>query len=91
MAVLPTDSSTNIKLIIILIYSVGDVLTNPSVNFEFRTKIFNDPPYFSRSVGKSVGNMTRSKTHLMHNPLKFTRSVDNFIGKIDPPTTCRRI
>jgi len=87
MAVLPTD----IKLIIILIYSVGDVLTNLSVNFEFRTKIFNDPPYFSRSVGKSVGNMTRSEVHLMHNPLKFARSVGNFIGKIDPPTTYRRI
>ena len=39
---------------------------NPSVNFEFRTKFFNDPPYFSWSVGKSVGNMTRSEMHLMH-------------------------
>jgi len=64
---------------------------NPSVNFEFRTKFFNDPPYLSWSVGKSVGNMTRSEMHLMHYPLKFTRSVGNFVGKIDPPTTYRRI
>jgi hypothetical protein len=64
---------------------------NPSVNFEFRNKIFNDPAYFSRFVGKSVGNMTRSEAHLMHNPLKFARSVGNFISKIDPPTTYRRI
>jgi len=64
---------------------------NPSVNFEFRTKIFNDPPYFSRSVGKSVGNMTRLEAHLMHNPLKFARSVGNFIGKMDSPTTYQRI
>ena len=91
MAVLPTDSPTDIKLIIILIYSVGDVLTNPSVNFEFRTKIFNDPPYFSRSVGKSVGNMTRSEAHLMRNPLKFAQYVSNVVGKIEPPTTYRRI
>jgi hypothetical protein len=26
----------------------------------------------------------------MHNPLKFVRSVDNFVGKLDPPTTYRR-
>jgi hypothetical protein len=64
---------------------------NPSVNFEFHTKFFNDPPYFSWSVGKSVDNMTRSKMHLMHNPLKFVRSVGNFVGKIDPSTTYRRI
>jgi hypothetical protein len=64
---------------------------NPSVNFEFRTKMFNDPPYFSWSVGNSVGKMTRSEAHLMHNPLKFARSVGNFVGKIDPPTTYRRI
>jgi hypothetical protein len=64
---------------------------NPSVNFEFRTKFFNDPPYFSWSVGKSVGNITRSEMHLMHNPLKFARSVGNFVGKIDSPTMYRRI
>jgi len=56
---------------------------NPSVNFEFRTNFFNDPPYFSWSVGKSVGNMTQSEMHLMHNPLKFARSVGNCVGKID--------
>jgi len=60
---------------------------NSSVNFEFRSKFFNDPPYFSWSVG----NMMRSEMHLMHNPLKFAWSVGNFIGKIDPPTTYRRI
>jgi hypothetical protein len=63
---------------------------NPSVNFKFRTKSFNDPPYFSRSVGNSVGKMTRSEMHLMHNPLEFARSIGNFIGKLDPPTTYRR-
>jgi hypothetical protein len=52
---------------------------NPSVNFEFRTKIFNCPPYFSQSVGK----LTRSEMHLMHNPLIFARSVGNFVGTID--------
>jgi hypothetical protein len=51
---------------------------NPSVNFEFRTKFFNDPPEFSWFVG----NMTRSEMHLMYNPLKFARSVRNFVGKI---------
>ena len=60
---------------------------NPSVNFEFRTKIFNDPPYFSWSVGNSVDKMTQSEMHLMHNPLEFARSVGNFVGKLDPPTT----
>jgi hypothetical protein len=55
---------------------------NPSVNFEFRTKIFNDPPYFSWSVGNSVGKMTWSEAHLMHNHLKFALSVGNFIGKL---------
>jgi hypothetical protein len=64
---------------------------NPSVNFEFRTKFFNDPPYFEWSVGKSVGNMTRPEMHLMHNPLKFTRSVGNVVDKSDRPTTYRRI
>jgi hypothetical protein len=64
---------------------------NPSVNFEFRTKIFNDPPYFSWSVGNSVGNITRSEAHLMRNPLKFALFVGNVVGKIDPPTTYRRI
>jgi len=64
---------------------------NPSVNFEFRTKIFNDPPYFSLSVGNSVGKMTRSEVHLMHNLLKFAQSVGNFIGKIDQLTTYRWI
>jgi len=63
---------------------------NPSVNFEFRTKNFNDPPYFSCSVGNSVGKMTRSEMHLMHNPLEFARSVSNFVGKLYPPTTYRR-
>jgi hypothetical protein len=63
---------------------------NPSVNFEFRTKIFNDPPYFSWSVGNSVGKMTRSEMHLMHNPLEFARSISKFVGKLDPPTTYRR-
>jgi len=63
---------------------------NPSVNFEFRTKIFNDPPYFSWSIGNSVGKMTRSEMHLMHNPLEFVQSVGNFVGKLDSPTTYRR-
>jgi hypothetical protein len=60
---------------------------NPLVNFEFRTKSFNDPPYFLWSVGNSVGKMTRSEMHLMHNPLEFARSVGIFVGKLDPPTT----
>jgi len=64
---------------------------NPSVNFEFRTKIFNGPPYFSWSVGNSVGKIKRSEAHLMRNPLKFTRSIGNFVGKVEPPTTYRRI
>jgi len=55
---------------------------NPSVNFEFRTKFFNGPPYFSQSVGKSVGNLTRSEMHLMRNPLIFAQSVGNSVGKI---------
>jgi len=63
---------------------------NPSVNFEFRTKIFNKPPFFSWSVGNSIGTMTRSDMHLMHNPLEFARSVGNFVGKIDPLTNYRR-
>jgi len=63
---------------------------NQSVIFEFCTKIFNDPPYFSWFVGNSVGKMTRSEMHLMHNPLEFAQSVGNFVGKIDPPTTYRR-
>jgi hypothetical protein len=63
---------------------------NPSVIFEFRTKIFNDLPYFSWSVGNSVDKMTLSEMHLMHNPLEFAQSVGNFIGKIDPPITYRR-
>jgi hypothetical protein len=54
---------------------------NPSVIFEFRTKFFNGAPYFSNSVGKSVGKMTRSKMHLMHNPLIFAQSVGNCVGK----------
>jgi len=53
---------------------------NLSVNFEFRTKMFNCPPYFSQSVGKSVGNLTRSEMHLMHNPLVFAQSVGNCVG-----------
>jgi hypothetical protein len=63
---------------------------NPSVNFEFRTNIFNDPPYFSWSVGNSVGKLTRSEMQLMHNPLKFERSVGNFVSKLHPPTMYRR-
>jgi hypothetical protein len=27
----------------------------------------------------------------MRNPLKFTRSIGNFVGKVEPPTTYRRI
>jgi len=84
MAILPTD----IKLIIILIYFVGEVSKICRYIFEFRTKIFNDSPYFSWSVGNSVGKLTRSEMHLMHNPLEFTRSVGNGVGKIDPPITC---
>jgi hypothetical protein len=60
---------------------------NPTVNFEFRTKFFNGPPYFSQSVG----NLTWSEMHLMHNPLIFAQSVGNCFGKIDPPTTYRRL
>jgi hypothetical protein len=63
---------------------------NPSVNFEFRTKIFNDPPYFLWSVGNSIGDLTRSEMHSMHNLLELARSVGNFVGKIDPPPNCRR-
>jgi len=63
---------------------------NPSINFEFCTKIFNDPPYFSWSVGNSVSKMTRSEMHLMHNPLEFARSIGKFVGKLDPPITYRR-
>jgi len=51
--------------------------------FEFRTKIFNDPPYFSWSVGNFVGELMRSEMHLMHNLLEFARSVSNGIGKIE--------
>jgi hypothetical protein len=50
---------------------------NTSVIFEFRTKSFNDPPYFSWSVGKM-----RSEKHLMHNPLEFAQSFDNFFGNL---------
>jgi len=88
MAVLPTDSPMDIKLIIILIYSISEV--SKIHIFEFRTKIFNDPPYFSWFVGNFVGKMTRSEMHLMHHPLEFAQSVGNFIGKIDLPTTYRR-
>jgi len=63
---------------------------NPSVNFEFRTKIFNDSPFVSWSIGNSLGTMTRSEMHLMHNPLEFARSVGNFVGKLDPSTTYGR-
>jgi hypothetical protein len=63
---------------------------NPLVNFEFRTKIFNDPSFFSWSVGNSVGTITRLNLHLMHNPLEFARSVGNFVCKIDQPTNYRR-
>ena len=87
MAVLPTD----IKLIIILIYSVGDVLKIHRQILNFALKIFNDPPYFSLSVGNSVGNITRSEAHLMRNPLKFAHSVGNVVGNIEPSTTYRRI
>jgi len=52
---------------------------NPLVS---RTKFFNATPYFSLSVGTSVGKMTRSEMHLMHNPSIFTRSVGNCVGKI---------
>jgi hypothetical protein len=51
-------------------------------NFEFRTNIFNYPPYFSLSVGNSVGNLTRSEMHLMHYPLEFAQSVGDFVGNI---------
>jgi hypothetical protein len=63
---------------------------NPSVNFEFRTIIFNYPPYFSQSVGNSVGNLTRSEMHLMHRLLEFAQFVDDFICNIDPLTTYKR-
>jgi len=53
-----------------------------SVIFQFRTNIFNYPPYFSHSVGKSVGKLTRSEMHLMHRPLEFSQSVGDFIGNI---------
>ena len=56
---------------------------HPSVIFEFHTKFFNGAPYFSNSVGKSVGKMTRSEMHLMHNPLIFAQSVGKCVGKID--------
>jgi len=58
-------------------------VNNPSMNFEFRTKIFNYPPYFSWAVGNFVGNLTRLEMHLMHNPLEFVRFVSNFVGKLD--------
>ena len=49
---------------------------NPSVIFEFRTNIFNYPPYFSLSVGK----LTRSEMHLMHRPLEFAQSIGDLVG-----------
>ena len=55
---------------------------NPSVIFEFRTNIFNYPPYFSLSVGNSVGKLTRSEMHLMHRLLEFAQSVGDFFGNI---------
>jgi hypothetical protein len=55
---------------------------NPFVIFEFRTNNFNDPPYFLRSVGKSVRKITRSEMHLMHRPLEFAHSIGDFIGNI---------
>jgi len=88
MAVLPTNSPTDIKLIIILIYSVGEVSKIHQYIFEFRTKIFNDLPYFSWSVGNSVGELMRLEMHLMDDLLEFAQSVSNGVGKIDPPTTC---
>jgi hypothetical protein len=60
---------------------------NPSVIFEFRTNIFNYPPYFSLSVGNSVGKLTQSEMHLMHRPLEFTQSVGDLVGNI----TCRQM
>jgi hypothetical protein len=55
---------------------------NPSVIFEFRTNNFNYPPYFSRSIDKSVGKITRSEMHLMQRPLEFAQSVSDFVGNI---------
>jgi len=63
---------------------------NPSVFFEFHTKIFNDPPYFSWSVGNSIRKMTRSEMHLMHTPLEFAKSVSHFVDNIGSPTTYRQ-
>ena len=51
---------------------------NPSVIFEFRTNIFNYPPYFLLFVGK----LTQSEMHLMHRPLEFTQSVGDLVGNI---------
>ena len=44
------------------------------------------PPYFSLSVGNSVGNsvgkLTRSDMHVMHCLLEFAQSVGDFFGNI---------
>ena len=87
MAILPTDSPTEIKNYFYFNLVRRWSIKKPSVIFEFRTKMFNYPPYFSRSVGNSVGKLTRSEMNLMHHPLKFTQSVGIFNGNIGPPTT----
>ena len=66
------------------------IVKYPSVIFEFRTKIFNVPPYFSLSIASSVGKMMRSEMHLMHHPLEFAQFVGNFVSKIDPLITYRQ-
>jgi len=79
--VLPTDSPTDIKKYYFNLFRRWS-FENPSVIFEIRTSIFNYPPYFSRSIGHSVGTLTRLEMHLMHCPLEFTQSVGDFVGNI---------
>jgi hypothetical protein len=74
-AVLPTDSPTDIKKYYFNLFRRWR-FKNPSVIFEFRTNIFNYPPYFSLSVGK----LTRSEMHLMHRPLEFAQSIGDLVG-----------
>jgi len=84
-AVLPTTSPTAIKKNYFKLFCRWS-FENPSINFEFRTIVFNYPPYFS----PSVGILTRSEMYLMHRLLEFTQVVGDFVGNIDPPTTYRR-
>jgi hypothetical protein len=83
---LPTDSPTEIKKYYFNLFHRWS-FENLSVNFEFRTNVFNYPPYFPRFVGNFIDNLTRLEMHLMHRPLEFTQSVGDFVDNIDLSTT----